>query len=142
MNKYLIGGVAVLALVAAFFGGQATAPKSLQPLGSYVPSYVATAAYPASAITLGTILTSTSTTSTLVSFPYGAFNVGDACNVYFNNAPSNSEFGADAFVTTSTATNATVTVTFWNGSSTAITLNTTSSITGATSTVKLTCFPL
>lgn len=34
MNKYLIGAIAVVALVAAFFGGQATAPKSL---GSYVP---------------------------------------------------------------------------------------------------------
>ena len=141
MNKTSISAL-VVAVVAVAIAGFAVASPVQQKLGSYTPSYVATALYPSSAVILGSVVTTTSTTSTLVALPYGGFQVGDACNTTYNNAPSNSQFGADAFVTTSTATNATVTVTLWNGSSTALTLNTTSSITGTSSTLKLTCFPL
>ena len=141
MNKTSISAL-VIALVAVVVAGYSFFTPAPQKLGSYTPSYVTSALYPASAITLGGLVATTSTTSTLVSLPYGGFQVGDACNVTYNNAPSNSQFGADAFVTTSTATNATVTVTLWNGSSTALILNTTSSITGSSSTIKLTCFPL
>ena len=139
MNKTSISAL-VLAVIAVVMAGFGFFTPTQVKLGSYTPSYVGTALYPASAITLGAITVATSSTSTVVSVPYGGFNVGDACNINFNGAPA-AAFGADAFITTSTASAATATVTLWNGASTALTLNTTSSITGASSTLKVTCFP-
>lgn len=103
----------------------------------------ASAWYPQTALTLGSITTATSSTSTPVIFGFGTANgfaAGDACQVFFNGAPNAASFGADAFLTAVATNTATATVTFWNGASTALTINTTSSLAaGASTTLKVTC---
>lgn len=126
-NLYLNGAVSVGGTEA---GNQITA------------FYTATTSYPAASATLGAITASTSTTSTNITFTAPGFAVGDYCNVSYNGATTTSAFGMDGEITAySTSTNqATATVTFWNGSSSAITFTPTSSFTGVSSTVKATCY--
>jgi hypothetical protein len=45
MNKYIIGGIVVVALVIGFFGGQVLAPKSSNPLRGYNPPVVSYAGF-------------------------------------------------------------------------------------------------
>lgn len=116
------------------FGGTAAANQ-------IVTVYTAVANYPAATnVTLGGFTAATSTTSTAVSFSASGFSVGDSCEIAYNGATTTSAFGADAFVTAVSGNNATATVTFWNGASSAITLTPTSSATGVSSTLKATCF--
>jgi hypothetical protein len=125
-NMYLNGGISV--------GG--TAANNQIPV-----VYTATTVYPASAVTLGPIQATTSTTSTAVSFTATGFSVGDACEVAYNgNGTSTTPFGADAFITSVSGNAATATVTFWNGNSASLTLTATSTVTGVSSTLKTTCF--
>lgn len=124
-NLYLNGGVSV--------GGTAAANQ--------IPViYTATTSYPSTAVTLGGFTASTSTTSTSFAFSASGFSVGDACEVGYNGATTTSAFGLDALITAVSGNNVTATVTFWNGASTAITLTVTSTVTGASSTIKTTCF--
>lgn len=103
--------------------------------------FEATTTYPASAaITLGPYVGATSTTSTVLTVPNGGFKAGDPCIVGFNNVPTSTQFGMDAVITSSTATTATATVTLWNGGGGAgVTLNTTSSEDGTSSTLRVVC---
>lgn len=126
-------GITPIGNLSIGFGGTAAA-NQLPVL------YTATTAYPASAVTLGSITASTSTTSTVVSFNASGFSVGDACEVSYNGATTTSAFGADAFVTAVSGNAVTSTVTFWNGATSPITLTVTSTATGASSTLKVTCF--
>jgi hypothetical protein len=124
-NLYLNGAISV--------GG--TAANNQIPV-----VYTATTSYPATAFNLGPIQGTTSTTSTSQSFTAPGFSVGDACEVSYNGASTTGAFGADAFVTAVSGNAVTTTATFWNGGSSAITMNVTSSATGASSTLKVTCF--
>jgi hypothetical protein len=102
--------------------------------------YTATSAYPTTAFNLGPVTAATSTTSTAVSFTAPGFSIGDPCYVGYNGATTTSQFGTDGFVTAVSGNAVTTTVTFWNGSSSAITFTVTSTATGASSTLKATCF--
>jgi len=103
--------------------------------------YTATTAYPTAAVTLGPVTASTSTTSTAESFNAPGFSVGDACEVAYNgNGTSTLPFGADAFISAVSGNAVTATVTFWNGNTANLTLTVTSTVTGASSTLKTTCF--
>lgn len=99
--------------------------------------------YPQSAIILAPYVGATSTTSTVISFPFGTnqgFAVGDGCLVSFNNAPTSTSFGEDALLWAVGAANSTGTLTVWNGSGNSVTINSTSSLAaGASSTVSLQC---
>lgn len=99
--------------------------------------------YPQAAITLGSYTVATSTTSTLVAFPFGTANgfaVGDSCAVGFNQAPSSTSFGEDGTLTLVGTTTATATVTLWNGANASLTLQTTSTYAGgASSTLIVRC---
>ena len=127
------GGVTPVGNLAFGFGGTA-------PANQIVTLYTATEAYPATAFNLGAITNATSATSTSFGFTASGFSVGDPCEVGYNGATTTSAFGADAFVTAVSGNAVTTTVTFWNGSSAAITLTATSSATGVSSTLKTTCF--
>jgi hypothetical protein len=127
------GGVTPIGSFSFGFGGTA-------PANQIVTAYTATTSYPAATVALGTLTSSTSTTSTVVTFSAPGFSVGDACEVAYNGTTSTLPFGADAFVTAVNGTAVTSTVTFWNGAASSITLTPTSSATGASSTLKTTCF--
>jgi hypothetical protein len=103
-------------------------------------TFTATTSYPSAAVTLAPVTAATSTTSTAVAFTAPGFSVGDACEVSYNGATTTSAFGADAFITAVNGIAVTTTVTFWNGSASAISLTPTSSATGVSSTLKTTCF--
>jgi hypothetical protein len=93
--------------------------------------FTATTTYPVSSTTLGTILTATSSTSTVISFTAPGFSVGDACSVAYAGAPTSTQFGGDAFVTAVNGNAVSSTVTVWNGASSTLTIN--------SSTLKVTC---
>lgn len=116
------------------YGGTAVANQTVQ-------QYTATTSYPsAAAVTLGNISQTSSTASTTVSIPFGGFSTGDPCSeIYYNGVPPSGNVSFDANITTSTASAATATVLFMNVAGANVTFNTTSSYTGASSTLKLTC---
>jgi len=127
------GGITPVGNLSIGFGGTAAANQ-------ITALYTATTAYPSAIVNLGSILSSTSTTSTVVSFTASGFSVGDACNVAYNGASTTGAFGADSFVTAVSGNNISATVTFWNGLSSVVPLNVTSTATGVSSTLKTTCF--
>lgn len=127
------GGVTPVGNLSVGFGGTAAANQ-------VVTLYTAVVAYPAAVVNLGSILSSTSTTSTVVAFNAAGFSVGDACNVSYNGASTTGAFGADGFVTAVSGNAVSATVTFWNGLSSIVPLNVTSTATGVSSTLKATCF--
>jgi hypothetical protein len=103
--------------------------------------YTATTSYPASAITLGPNGATTSTTSTSITVPSGAFSVGDPCSeIFYNGASSTAPIVSyDGNITAVGSGTATATVIFFNASSGSVTFNPTSTVTGVSSTLKVTC---
>jgi hypothetical protein len=135
-----VGNLAMLPTGAIGAGGQAAN-------NAVTEIYTAVATYPwtpssTSAITLGPIQSTTSTAVTQLAFTSAGFVVGDACEVFYNGASTTATqgFGADAFVTAVSGNAVTSTVTFWNGATSTIPLNVTSTASGVTSTLKVTCF--
>jgi hypothetical protein len=126
-------GITPIGNLSIGFGG--TAAANLIPV-----LYTATTAYPAATVTLGPLVSSTSTTSTVLSFIAPGFSVGDGCEVAYNGTTSTLPFGADAFVTAVNGNSVSTTATIWNGAGSIITLTPTSSATGVSSTLKVTCF--
>ena len=130
---YPVGALAFAAPNGLYIDGQSASNE-------FTAFYTATTSYPATNITLAAITAATSTTSTVVGVPASGFSVGDACEVSYNGATTTGAFGADSFITAASAGSATATVTFWNGATSAILLTATSSATGVSSTLKVTCF--
>lgn len=127
------GSLGLLATGAIGAGGQAAN-------NAVTEIYTATTSYPASAVTLGPISATNSATSTSIGFTAPGLSVGDACEVTYNGGPTSTAFGADAFITAANGNSVTGTATFWNGGTASTTLTVTSTATGASSTLKLTCF--
>jgi hypothetical protein len=116
-------------------GGTAAANQTVQ-------QFTATTSYPtASTVTLGPVSASTSTTSTSINIPFGGFSIGDPCSEIFYNGASSSAplVSYDGNITAVGSGSATATVIFFNASSSSVVFNTTSSATGASSTLKVTC---
>ncbi len=107
--------------------------------------WVATTTFPTTALALGPIGSTTSTTSTAMTFNAGTsstqpLNGGDPCWAFLSSAPT-TLFAATAIITAATTTAATSTVTLTNFNSSAVTINTTSSAGSiySSSTLKVTC---
>lgn len=102
--------------------------------------YTAVATYPgASALTIPSGASpSSSATSTNVAFSAPGFVVGDSCEVQYNFTTSTLITSAN--VTAVSGSNVTTTASFLNTTGSGVTATVTSTITGASSTVKLTCF--
>jgi hypothetical protein len=79
--------------------------------------YTATTSYPAgtSTVSLGPVTSASSAATTTVGGLSGPFAVGDACEVTYTGAPTNTAFGADAFISAVNGNAASATVTLWNG---------------------------
>ena len=152
-NKPLLGGDFAGGIVPNQLFTANTATNGITPIGNLsvgfggtaaanqIPVvYTATTSYPAAQVTLGPITANNSATSTSFAFNASGLSVGDSCEVAYNGNTSTAAFGADAFVTAVNGNAVTSTVTFWNGSTASTTLNVTSTATGASSTLKATCF--
>jgi len=131
---YPVGSLAWGAPNGLYIGGLAAA-NELTAFNTAVTNYPVS-----SNVNLGSITAATSTTSTVVAFSASGFSVGDACEVSYNGTTSTSPFGADSFITAVNGSSVSATVTFWNGATSLVTLTPTSSATGVSSTLKVTCF--
>lgn len=152
-NAPLAGGDFPGGIVPSNLWSVNTSTGAITPIGSFnvgvggtayanqiTALYTATTSYPTAAITLGPITANNSATSTSFAFNASGLSVGDSCQVTYNGGPTSGAFGADAFITAVSGNNVTGTATFWNGATASTTLNVTSTATGASSTLKLTCF--
>lgn len=118
--------------VTNFVGNLFTA-NSIQVGGSTASNQINVVGIATSTVnqfTLGSITTATSTASSTVSIPVAGLSAGDPCIAGLTTAPTTA-FGLDFNITTSSATSATGTVTYWNG------LNATANI--ATGTLRVEC---
>lgn len=131
MNKSFLAGLAAIAIVFAGVGFYVASQVS-QNGGSSAPSYqvagdpnYAVAVYSTSSpsLTLGNYAAATGTVTSTLSLPRGlsyGLKQGDTCAVQFSQATSTGGFSEDAQITAIGQKNATVTVTFFNGASTAL----------------------
>jgi hypothetical protein len=131
-----VGTFAVAAPGGFYFGGTAA--------NNQVPTvYTAVGTYPwtpssTSAITISSLASaSSSATTTSLSFTAPGFSVGDPCEVQYTG--STSTLITSANVTAVSGSAVTSTATFLNVSGSSVTLYATSTVTGVTSTIKLTC---
>ena len=103
--------------------------------------YTATAAYPTVAGTIGSAATSTFTaqaTTTQVAFNAAGFSIGDDCNVTYTGTTSTLIYSGT--VTAVSGSAVTSTITMLNATGSIIPVTVTSTVTGASSTIKATCF--
>ena len=131
IKNITIGVLAVLAVVAGtayFLKPTATSLGAIAPSASYLPNYaIAVGKTTQNAFTLGSYAVATGTATFQVPFPRGltyGFFAGDTCHVQLNTATATTGFSEDAFITSIASGNATVSVTFFNGSSTALNIAT------------------
>lgn len=113
-----------------------TGANGLRVGGTAVYNAVTLLAAATTSVPLFILAPNTSATSsalTTFTIPVGGITAGDPCTVGLTTAPS-SQFGADTNITTSSASSATGTITWWNGTSTAVTV--------ATGTARVACIHL
>lgn len=125
-------------------GNESATSLSINGASALVAFDKASYSFPTTALTLGGSESATSTTSTILSFPFGTaqfYVVGDGCLVSFNQSPTSTPFQITAILTSVATSTASATVSFANDGTSALTLNTTSSLAaGASSTLRLRCY--